>query len=882
MKKYTRGKTYCRILTIVLVIVLTVGGISYCPQSASSDEAKTDNESQTLEGLNIQIAEIFLQKQSLTPIQQKIDWNLLQTLQEINEQGSSAPIEDSLLFQNFSTSMFQINNEGVLKVKLTVSDNVSEEQINQLKSLGMNIQIILPEYGIVEGDLPYDIVETVASLDFVKHVGTPGYPIYNTGFFTSTGDSVLQADTARSTFGINGSGSKIGVMSDGVDHLAASVNSPGGDLPSNIDVVKNGSGDEGTAMLEIIYDLAPGANLAFYGPNTSSDMIFGIGVLEAAGCNIIVDDITFLDEPKFEDGPIAQRACEFVNEGGVYVTSAGNSRLGHYNHQYVRATGTLGYTYAHNYGSRDLGNTFTIPNGGYIIVVLQWNNQWGLSGDDFDLALLWSSNGSLITGSGDTQDGDDDPWEGFYWSNDTGYSVSVFVAILEYALTSDPSSIMLDYTVYNNFYPPSLQYNTTSDSVIGHAAVEEILSTAAVDAATPSTVESYSSCGPGTIYFPSYQQRQVPNITGTDGVQTVTGFLGYFSNPFYGTSAAAPHIAAIAALVWDANPTLNSSQVRSAITSTAVDLSTAGFDYNSGWGRANASAAVNSTVFTLNISSSSGGTVTTPGVGTFHPYIGQIVNISAIPNSCYHFANWSGDTSTIANVSSLSTTITMNDSYSITANFTIDTYTLATTSNGSGGSPYFDGFNPFNCSVNATIHANTSPCYAFTGWSPTDGVANASAENTTVLMTQNRTITANYTLTGATYNLTVNSSEYGNVSFPGEGIFGPYACSTTVNLTTIADTCCDFVNWTGDTASITNPNAASTTIFMNSSKTIQANFILTPWDTNCDGSVNVLDMILIGQHWDQEESAGWIPEDVNNDGTVNVLDMILVGQNWTG
>ena len=90
-------------------------------------------------------------------------------------------------------------------------------------------------------------------------------------------------------------------------------------------------------MLEIIHDLAPGAQLAFYSPVSSADMVVGIGAL-AAGCRIIVDDVTFSSERKFEDGPIALETRAFVNgestdrsyegvsyeggyEGGVYVTS---------------------------------------------------------------------------------------------------------------------------------------------------------------------------------------------------------------------------------------------------------------------------------------------------------------------------------------------------------------------------------------------------------------------------------------------------------------------------------------------------------------------------------------------------------------------------------
>jgi hypothetical protein len=54
------------------------------------------------------------------------------------------------------------------------------------------------------------------------------------------------------------------------------------------------------------------------------------------------------------------------------------------------------------------------------------------------------------------------------------------------------------------------------------------------------------------------------------------------------------------------------------------------------------------------------------------------------------------------------------------------------------------------------------------------------------------------------------------------------------------------------------------------------------WDVNGDGTANVLDMVLVGQHWDETGLAGWIREDANEDGTINVLDIIVIGQHWTG
>jgi hypothetical protein len=578
-----------RLLGIIVILALLIGSSAPFFFSTSPAAAQGGESESFTQELVKQLAEIYQQKQGLTPAQQKIDSGILQVIQTVKERISAGKTPD---YQSLSTSLLKIDSAGNVEVKLTVTSQTAE-QLQKLKDLGMQIGLTLPKYGIIEGTLPYSQVEAVAGLDFVTNVGAPGYPLHNTGAVTSEGDTVLRAAEARAVFGVDGSGIKVGVMSDGVTHLANSVAT--GDLPSSpaVGVLKAGSGDEGTAMLEIVHDLAPGSPLAFYGPNTSSDMVAGIAALKAAGCKVIVDDIIFFDQPKFEDGPIAQEAHAFYTSGGVYVTSAGNFAQGHYIHPYVRSAGSpyAGYPYAHVYSGTDIGNTFTVPNGGIIKTFLHWNNQCGHSGDDFDLFLVRSSDGYILAASVDPQDGNDNPWEGLAWQNTTGSSLSVFIAVFEYALVSPPP-LILDYHVWNNFGPPGLQYVMPQNSVIGHSAVAEVLSTAAAAAATPNIIEPFSSRGPGTVYFPTPEERQVPNITGVDGVQTKTGQLGFFGNPFYGTSAAAPHLAAIAALVWDAKPTLTPSEVHNAITSTAVDKPPAGYDFAWGFGLADAYEAV--------------------------------------------------------------------------------------------------------------------------------------------------------------------------------------------------------------------------------------------------------------------------------------------------
>ena len=73
--------------------------------------------------------------------------------------------------------------------------------------------------------------------------------------------------------------------------------------------------------------------------------------------------------------------------------------------------------------------------------------------------------------------------------------------------------------------------------------------------------------------------------------------------------------------------------------------------------------------YTLTISSTPGGSVTIPREGTFSCSPGMVVSLVAEAEEGYHFVNWTGDVDTIAEVEAAETTITMNASYSITANF---------------------------------------------------------------------------------------------------------------------------------------------------------------------------------------------------------------------
>ena len=229
----------------------------------------------------------------------------------------------------------------------------------------------------------------------------------------------------------------------------------------------------------------------------------------------------------------------------------------------------------------------------------------------------------------------------------------------------------------------------------------------------------------------------------------------------------------------------------------------------------------------LAISSTDGGDVTEPGEGRFSycPQQGERVNLVATPDPGYRFVNWTGDVNTIADVDDATTTITVNDDYSIRANFA-KPYDL-TTSSTEGGSVTTPGEGKYNYDAGKVINlvATPDPGYRFVNWTGDVGtIANVNAASTTITMNDNYSITANFVRLVTQYDLTVTSTDGGDVTTPGEGTY-PYDEGEVVNLVAEADAGYLFVDWIGDVDTVADVNSAITTITMNGDYTITAHFV---------------------------------------------------------
>lgn len=478
----------------------------------------------------------------------------------------------------YSSATLKVDDLGRVQVDVTLSDT-GEAALATLRRHELDIEIVNRDVAIVQGWIPVENLERLADEAVVLKIRPPSYATPRTGPVNSQGDAIHRCDQVRASPGLTGFGVKVGVISDGVSGLPLSQ--AAGELPPAVQVLAAGSGDEGTAMLEIIHDCAPGAALAFAtGSPTSLVFINAVNALKNAGAKIIVDDLGFFGEPFFQDGTIALND-RTVGAAVLRVSAGGNDRTTHYQGTFVPgpADPELSGT-RHLFGPGDSLLRFRVGGNSSATVILQWANLFGAAADDYDLCIRQS--GVLIACSADFQDGNDDPIETVTVGCPPGPPCARDIQITLFA--GSPRLLKM-FCLGNCIFD---EFSVPAGSIIGHPAVPEVVAVAAADADTPTVTEPYSSEGPVTIVFPTTESRAKPDVTGIDCVSTSRpGFT-----TFCGTSAAAPHVAAVAALALEGGPGLTPLELRGLLKGTAIDLGSSGYDFASGFGRADAVNAV--------------------------------------------------------------------------------------------------------------------------------------------------------------------------------------------------------------------------------------------------------------------------------------------------
>lgn len=506
--------------------------------------------------------------------------------------------------RSISGGFVRARRDGRLDLLLHATGTVSDTQADELARLGGKVLDTLARPGIVRAAVPYDAIDAVAALPWVAVMRPAIKPA--TDAIVSEGVQLHRADVAQAA-GLTGAGQKVGAISGDVDSIAASI--ARGELPPDVQVLENAAydDDEGTAMLEIVHDLAPNAKLAFNSTGeTLMDYVDAFHNLVAAGATLITEDIALDDEPAFQQG-IGATTAESVAREGVWVSSsAGN--LGARHAPRVEAVGsgrgpdgaTGPFTACpsapdNTVNLRGTDNTYNLNllPGAATLVTLQWSEpraiyptpgQGGFT--DLNLYLMDAAGTTCLAVSNATQaNGVGDTIEQLVYENATGTPQPVRLVVDVAGTSSAVRPPLLDLrwraltAGVQTIDPPDRAGSLNPDSnYLGFAT-----SAGAVNASVstdPATVplESYSAAGPVQILTTTRcpgskpgpcigRGGQKPNTFGApnwvaaDGVSVsgVGGFgagtcpaVGQGDCRFFGTSAAAPTAAGVATLVREA------------------------------------------------------------------------------------------------------------------------------------------------------------------------------------------------------------------------------------------------------------------------------------------------------------------------------------------
>src|SRR5579884_233469 len=636
-----------------------------------------------------QILALEQDKASRTPAQQKIDSNVLYTIRML----AGKPAATGVASLNTGIDVDDNNN---LIVDITA--NVTDRLVKQLNDAGALIWYSNARFHSIRAVVPAAQIESIAASPDVTFIvpkvqsmtsSTPRLhadpllrPSFNQraarikkllaaalqakaagaitngtgqGSVTTQGDATHRAFDARGAFAVNGAGLKIGVLSDSVNATGAlTLAQASGDMPPTcpagppcFTLLQDAAGgtDEGLAMLEIIFDMAPGANLFFATANISeASFAQNILNLRAAGCDIIVDDVGYLDEPVFQDGIVTQAVNSVTANGALYFSAAGNegnvdsNTAGYFEGDFNDA-GSPAFNFpggTKNGTIQNFGTVATPVNGDIITAagfgyILNWADPQGASTNDYDLFLV-SSTGVIKASSTNIQNGTQNPFE---FINPPALAAGDRLVVFKTASSAPVFFAINTFRGTLTVVTPGQIFGHSAASATGFYSVAATPAAGAIGPGSPTgpfpdpfsagnSVELFTSDGPRRIFFnvdgtaitpgnftsTGGLVRAKPDITGADGVSTTLP-PGSGLNPFFGTSAAAPAAASVAALVKSANPALTQDQIRTALTSTAIDIMGTGNDRDSGAGIVMAWEAINS----LGI------------VGTANPELGTVVAV---------------------------------------------------------------------------------------------------------------------------------------------------------------------------------------------------------------------------------------------------------------
>ncbi len=597
------------------------------------------------------------------------DERLLRLMSEYQAAAAASPTgqPDAAFSQQQAADPYLVfDGQGRLAINARAVHSQWFGELRQnLEALGMQVVHTRPAHAQVLGWLSLDKVASLTSLPHFASATAVLRPIVESGAVPGQpeeprpdGANDAQGTLAfRNATGATGVGQFVGVISDSADFVDGNPADPeigiaesqlSGDLPEVgvFNIFDVPGSDEGRAMLEIVHDIAPGANLSFasgvFGIDFALDLLTTPVGFTYPGATVVTDDLSFFISPIYNDGIFSQTIDDAVlNRNIVYTGSAGNA--GSWGAEFTNLASTrwvsnirdplrvpipAGIYLDMDPGPAvDLYSNITLTSVDGLGLKLHWDSAFLEGGSflpgfqvntDLDVLLISLNPGNFGEVVASSQIRNKITDEAFEIMDFTGEDDEPFYGIAVRKIGAGPNptrvrftrrggdethtAVMQYQTRLTNPSAPVLGFPTT----FGNHTATQMLSVAAMPwfAINANEYEGFTSPGPSTILFNQLGQRlttpQVrlkPDVIGMDGVNTtffpdlladITDDSDIFPN-FFGTSASAPAVAALAALVRSQAPTATGAQITQHIRNTARDV-TGGADLSQGFDPQNAVA----------------------------------------------------------------------------------------------------------------------------------------------------------------------------------------------------------------------------------------------------------------------------------------------------
>ncbi len=396
----------------------------------------------------------------------------------------------------------------------------------------------------------------------------------------TTSDGVASSGAAAwQSAGHGGAGTKVAIVDIGFGDYASRL---GSELPASVETDFGRCGspfslEHGTAVAEVVHDVAPDAALRLVCVEDDVDFASAVASLASNGIDVVNGSIGFVltgrgDGSGAVGTPAAAVRSLRDDDGILYVAAAGN-----YGGRHASGTATGDPVPGNEYGTfvdlpgGDDRFTFVVAGDGVAAVALRWDS-WGAA-QDFDLFVTSGACGGLVGASTVDQTAGYPPIEYVEVANCDSIAHTFEVRINRWSGAATPRLDLFfdgDVTGIETATPGDVAEPATSPAVL----------TVGAHCWSGGALEAYSSTGP------TIDARIKPDISGPDATSSsVFGASSGCSTGFRGTSASAPHVAGAAALLLGANPDLELAELEQLLTDRAVDAGAPGPDNQFGAGR---------------------------------------------------------------------------------------------------------------------------------------------------------------------------------------------------------------------------------------------------------------------------------------------------------